>query len=245
LSERDAGAAGELGVVTPEAQRVATTALQTRLGYQFKDPDLLHRALTHRSVSGQDNYERLEFLGDALLGFVIGRELFTRHPQAAESALTLMRAKLVKRSALAAHARALALAPALRLGPGEQKSGGHRRDSILADVVEALLGAVLLDGGAMEAEALVLRLYAPQLEASAPDQVEKDPKTTLQEWLQGRGHPLPRYQVAQVRGEDHAQSFEVACELEAPAGRYLGEGSSRRAAEQAAASKALDVLRSS
>ena len=140
--------------MTPEAQRVATEALQQRLGYRFTNPALLVRALTHRSVAGQGSYERLEFLGDAFLGYVIGRELYARHPEAPESALTLMRAKLVKRGALAAHAKALDLAPSIRLGPGEQKSGGHRRDSILADVVEALLGAVLLDGGSEAAEAL-------------------------------------------------------------------------------------------
>jgi ribonuclease-3 len=227
--------------VTPEAQRMATEALQQRLGYRFTDSALLLRALTHRSVVGQGSYERLEFLGDAFLGYVIGRELYVRHPEAAESALTLMRAKLVKKGALAAHAKALELAPTLRLGPGEQKSGGHRRDSILADVVEALLGAVLLDGGA--AEALVLRLYGTQLAESTPEAAQKDPKTQLQEWLQGRGHPLPQYEVEAVLGEDHAQAFVVRCEVAAPPGTFHGEGGSRRSAEQAAAAQALQALR--
>jgi len=166
-----------------------------------------------------------------------------RHPEAAESALTLMRAKLVKKGALAAHAKALELAPTLRLGPGEQKSGGHRRDSILADVVEALLGAVLLDGGAAAAEALVLRLYGTQLAESTPEAAQKDPKTQLQEWLQGRGHPLPQYEVEAVLGEDHAQAFVVRCEVAAPPGTFHGEGGSRRSAEQAAAAQALQALR--
>lgn len=230
--------------MTPEAQRVATEALQQRLGYCFTDPALLVRALTHRSVVGQGSYERLEFLGDAFLGYVIGRELYVRHLDAPESALTLMRAKLVKKGALAAHAKALELAPTLRLGPGEQKSGGHRRDSILADVVEALIGAVLLDGGAEAAEALVLRLYGAQLAESTPEAAQKDPKTQLQEWLQGRGHPLPRYEVEAVLGEDHAQAFVVRCEVAAPPGTYHGEGGSRRSAEQAAATQALQALRS-
>lgn len=229
--------------MTPEAQRVATEALQQRLGYRFTDPALLVRALTHRSVVGQGSYERLEFLGDAFLGYVIGKALYARHPDAAESALTLMRAKLVKKGALAAHAKALELAPALRLGPGELKSGGHRRDSILADVVEALLGAVLLDGGPEAAEALVLRLYGAQLAESTPAGAQKDPKTQLQEWLQGRGHPLPQYRVEAVLGEDHAQAFVVCCEVAAPTGLFRGEGSSRRSAEQAAAAQALQALK--
>ena len=194
------------------------------MGYRFTNPALLVRALTHRSVAGQGNYERLEFLGDAFLGYVIGRELYARHPEAPESALTLMRAKLVKRGALAAHAKALDLAPSLRLGPGEQKSGGHRRDSILADVVEALLGAVLLDGGSEAAEALVLRLMGRNSRRAPRRPRGRDPKTQLQEWLQGRGPSLAQYEVEAVLGEDHAQAFLVLCELTAPPGTFRGEG---------------------
>jgi ribonuclease-3 len=218
-----------------------TAALEERMGHRFADESLLELALTHRSRSGGRNNERLEFLGDACLGFVIGAELYRRHPQAQENALTLMRAALVRGRTLAEVARDLGLGDYLRLGPGELKSGGFRRDSILSDALEALIGAVLLDAGEAAAQAFVLRLLGDRLDAARPGDVAKDPKTRLQELLQGQGRALPDYAVIGVDGSDHAREFRVRCSLsegEAAEGR----GSSRRSAEQAAATAVLAVL---
>ena len=213
-------------------------ALQRRLGHTFADPALLRRALTHRSC-GADHYERLEFLGDAVLGLVVATLLVRRLPQGREGDLSRARAALVRQDALHRIALQLGLPALVRLGEGERRSGGHERPSILADVVEALLGAVYLDAGFEAALAVARRWYDDV--ALDPD-VGKDAKTALQEWLQGRRRPLPRYEVVAVRGEAHAQTFEVACHVDGLAEPTLGRGSSRRTAEQAAAAAMLQRL---
>lgn len=215
-------------------------ALEARLGHRFQDPALLAQALTHRSHAGRDN-ERLEFLGDAVLGLLIGEELYRRLPLAEEGELTRLRATLVDAGSLAALALALDFGPHLRLGTSELRSGGHRRPSILADALEAVIGAVYLESGLEAARALVLRLYAARLE-ELPQQSVKDPKTRLQEWLQSRGHELPGYALVDVWGEPHEQSFRASCRVPALSLEATGEGSSRRRAEQEAASGLLRQL---
>ena len=217
--------------------------LEKQLGYSFADRSLLERALTHRSRSGNHNNERMEFLGDAFLGFVVGDELYRRHPGAQESELTLLRASLVRRRTLAEVARRFELGDYLRLGPGELKSGGFRRDSILSDVVEAVIGAVLLDAGEIQARVAVLTLLGERLESAHPDAIAKDAKTRLQEFLQGRRRGLPEYEVVAVGGTDHAREFRVLCRLsDAEVQQAEGTGASRRAAEQQAAAVMLDLL---
>lgn len=212
--------------------------LADRLGYRFRDPGLLDAALTHRSV-GRRNNERLEFLGDALLNFVIGRALYDRCPQAPEGVLSRLRANLVKGETLAAIAVDLDLGRSLRLGPGARKTGGHRSKSILADALEAVLGAVCLDGGTEAGAAVVQHLYADRL-ANLPAAGElKDPKTRLQEYLQARAALLPIYRLEAVTGPEHEQRFEVLCQIPAAGVSFRGVGSSRREAEQQAASLAL------
>lgn len=208
-------------------------------GHDFRDASLLDRALTHRSASAQHN-ERLEFLGDALLGALVAEALYTRWPKAAEGELTRARAELVRESSLAAIARQLELGARLQLGPGELKSGGHRRDSILADAVEALVAAIYLDAGLDACRAAVLPWFTAAIEAlPPPHKLGKDAKTRLQEWLQGRGHPLPTYSLLSESGEEHAKTFRAECALADPPLRVEGEGTSRRAAEQQAAEAAL------
>ena len=212
--------------------------LSDRLGYRFRNPELLDAALTHRSV-GRRNNERLEFLGDALLNFVIGRALYDRCPQASEGVLSRLRASLVKGDTLAAIARDLDLGRSLRLGAGARKTGGHRSKSILADALEAVLGAVCLDGGTDAGTAVVQRLFADRL-ANLPAEGElKDPKTRLQEYLQAQAASLPIYQLEAVTGPEHGQRFEVLCQIPATGVSFRGVGSSRREAEQQAASLAL------
>ncbi|KAB7627559.1 ribonuclease III [Alkalilimnicola sp. S0819] len=219
-----------------------TDKLQERLGYRFQQPELLQAALTHRSMGGANN-ERLEFLGDGLLNFVIAEALFRLRPRCNEGELSRLRANLVNRGSLALISRDLGLGEWMRLGGGELKSGGHRRESILADAVEAIVGAVYLDGGFEAAVALLHRLYAARL-ADLPD-VEslKDPKTRLQEYLQAGGKPLPEYELLQITGKAHEQSFRVACRLQGH--DFYGEGrsGSRRKAEQAAAEHMLQLLK--
>lgn len=215
--------------------------LQRELGYEFRDPALLALALTHRSC-GSLNNERLEFLGDSVLNHIIAERLFHLFPDCSEGELSRMRAALVRRESLASVARELAIGEAVSLGPGERKSGGHRRDSILADTLEALLGAVLLDGGQEAVSGRVLALFGERLESVSPGEATKDAKTSLQEYLQGRGLPLPEYDLAEVEGEDHCQQFTVECRLAEPALSVSGSGTSRRRAEQAAAAAALEVL---
>ncbi len=215
--------------------------LTARLAYEFSDIDLARAALTHRSAGGKNN-ERLEFLGDALLDLVISEQLYHLRPQANEGDLSRLRASLVRRDALARLAGELDLGDYLALGPGELRSGGYRRKSILADALEALLGAIYLDGGYTRASEVVLALYRESLE-KLPDAAElRDPKTLLQERLQARGLDRPEYRVDQVAGEAHQQRFTVVCQVSAFDVETRGEGSSRRRAEQAAARAALDEI---
>ena len=211
------------------------------LNYRFQDSSLVEQALTHRSV-GHHNNERLEFLGDAVLGCVIAEELYRRFPAASEGELTRLRATLVRGETLAEIGKGLSLGDYIRLGSGELKSGGFRRGSILACGVEALIGAVYLDGGFAAARTLVLALYQERLESVSPEDELKDPKTRLQEFLQSRKLPLPRYDLVKVEGESHNQTFYVECVAEALKEPIPGHGSSRRKAEQSAAKKMLKIL---
>ena len=217
--------------------------LQRALGYVFTDPQLLTLALTHRSAGGHNN-ERLEFLGDSILNHIIAEALYQQFPQAREGDMSRMRASLVKGDTLAEVARELQLGDYLVLGPGERKSGGHRRSSILADAFEAVVGAVLLDSTVERCRMSVLGWFAVRLEQLSRGAADKDAKTQLQEYLQGRRNPLPEYELLGVQGEDHKQQFRVACRLQKPALIVEGAGSSRRKAEQAAARCALQRLTS-
>jgi ribonuclease-3 len=203
--------------------------------------ELYVQALTHRSAAG-DNNERLEFVGDALLGFVIAEALWERFPDADEGHLSRLRASLVKKESLAALARRLALSDHLRLGPGELRTGGHARDSILADALEAVLAAVYLDQGFAGARQVILAVFREALEATGKAGGLKDPKTRLQEALQARRRPLPEYAVLEVTGSQHAQTFRVRCFLPDDGRSAEGEGTSRRRAEQQAAESALALL---
>jgi len=215
--------------------------LSSRLGYRFASKDLLVQALTHRSVKGQNN-ERLEFLGDAVLSIVIAQWLYEHFPHASEGELTRWRASLVKGSTLAKVARQLELGECLVLGGGELKSGGHRRDSILADAVEALLGAIFVEVGLEGCRERVLDWFDEQLEAITQGGDEKDAKTRLQEYLQSRGKPLPLYQVLQVEGDQHDQMFTVSCSVEGLAKPVTAQATSRKKAEKNAAEQALSRL---
>lgn len=217
--------------------------LCTAIGYCFKDPGLLRQALTHRSA-GASNNERLEFLGDAFLGAIVAEMLYERFPGAREGRLSRLRATLVQKDSLAELARQFGLGEYLTLGSGELKTGGHSRNSTLADAMEAILGAVYLDGGYAEVLAVVRRMYTERMELLPDEGDEKDPKTRLQELLQGRRKPLPRYQVVSVSGDPHRQVFEVECSACGLNDTVRGSGSSRRRAEQDAASRALDALMS-
>jgi len=213
-----------------------------RIGHRFAQPGLLAQALTHRSAGAPHN-ERLEFLGDALVNLIIAEALYARWPQADEGALTRTRAELVRESALAPIARKLELGARLTLGPGEMKSGGHRRDSILADALEALVAAVYLDSGFDACRAVVLPWFEPAMAAlPPPHKVGKDAKTRLQEWLQARQKPLPVYSLLAEAGEDHSKSFLVSCTVDDPHVVTEGEAGSRRAAEQLAAEAALAAI---
>ena len=216
--------------------------LETRLGYQFVQADLLKRAITHRSAASRHN-ERLEFLGDSILSLVIAEALYHRFPEVSEGDMSRMRATLVREKTLAELAREFDLGEYLILGPGELKSGGFRRESILADTVEAIIGAIYLDAGMDAIRDLLLRWYAQRLEEIRPGVEQKDPKTRLQELLQGRRKPLPSYAVVRVKGEAHNQEFTVQCEIDGLQEAIVGIGSSRRKAEQAAAEKALEQLK--
>jgi ribonuclease-3 len=218
--------------------------LELALGHQFADPSLLLTALTHRSHSSPHN-ERLEFLGDSILNGVIARQLYDRFPNVPEGDLTRLRANLVRQDSLHQLALKLSLGAILRLGEGELKSGGSQRPSILADALEALFGAIWLDAGYDTASAAIVRLYGDMLTAIVPGQPIKDAKTRLQEYLQGRRLPLPRYSLSGTDGEAHAQHFKMACEIDALSIRTEGSGGSRRAAEQMAAQSALERLHQS
>lgn len=215
--------------------------LSQRLGLRFADRTLVEEAVTHRSAGSRNN-ERLEFLGDGILNFVIAAALFQRYPQASEGELSRLRSSLVNKEKLAELAAQLELGSYLKLGSGELKSGGYRRASILADALEAVFGAAYLDGGFDVAEQLILRLYTVELDG-LPDVAElKDPKTQLQELLQSRRLALPEYSVIEVHGEAHAQTFKVACKVPGIDQPSVGVGDSRRRAEQDAARHALQIL---
>ncbi|MFC5741098.1 ribonuclease III [Dyella tabacisoli] len=212
----------------------------TRLTYRFRDASLAQLALTHRSA-GKPNNERLEFLGDALLGVVVAELLYEVHPNASEGELSRLRAQLVNGQALAVIARELELGDELKLGPGELKSGGFRRDSILADAFEAVVAAVYMDGGFAACRETVRNLFEQRI--AAIPRSSKDAKTRLQEWLQARGLALPLYELKDSRGEDHAKTFDVSCEIVEPTPiNAEGHGGSRRAAEQDAAEIVLRQL---
>lgn len=213
-----------------------------RIEHRFATPGLLEQALTHRSAGAPHN-ERLEFLGDSLVNLIVAEALYARWPQADEGALTRARAELVRESALAPIARTLELGARLTLGPGEMKSGGHRRDSILADALEAVVAAIYLDAGFEACRARVLPWFEAAMAAlPPPHKVGKDAKTRLQEWLQGRQKPLPVYALLSESGEDHAKTFRVSCSIAQPPVATEGEAASRRAAEQLAAEAALRQL---
>ena len=215
---------------------MSSTALRDRLGYAFRRPELLAQALTHRSY-GADHNERLEFVGDAVLNCVVAALLYARFPEAPEGDLSRFRSHLVNRDALARMAGGLALGGAIRLGEGEQKSGGLGRPSIMADALEAVFGAVFLDGGYDAARGAIEAVFAAEFAALAPKNLGKDPKTRLQEWLQARRIAVPEYAVTGTTGEAHAQVFTVECRVPAREWVATGSGASRRAAEQAAAAE--------
>lgn len=211
--------------------------LQERLEYQFADIENLKIALTHRSAQ-KDNNERLEFLGDAVLGMVIARALFDRFPDSREGKLTRMRAKLVRGDTLAEIAGEIEVQPYLKLGEGELKAGGRQRRSIRADALEAIFGAICLDESIESARRVILRLFRSRLESANPD-IEKDPKTLLQEAVQKQGKALPEYRILSKTGRAHDLNFEVECHLPELDLTETAKGKSRRSAEQAAAEKML------
>jgi ribonuclease III len=219
----------------------AADYVERLLGHRFADPALLERALTHRSAGGAHN-ERLEFLGDGLLNFVLAETVFLTRSELDEGELTRLRASLARQETLAAIAARIGIGDHLRLGSGELKSGGFRRESILADALEALLGAIYLDGGFGAGRAACLKLYATEIATLPAALSPKDAKTRLQEFLQGQGRPLPRYEVLAVSGPPHRQQFTVACSLADGAERAEASGASRRAAEQAAAEALFSSL---
>jgi len=215
--------------------------LQNTLGYRFSDESLLEQALTHRSC-GSGNNERLEFLGDSIINHIIAESLYRRFEGASEGELSRMRAALVRGDTLAELAREFELGDYIRLGPGEMKSGGRRRNSILADALEAVAGAILLDAGQQAVHERVLAWFHDRLEQVSPKHASRDAKTRLQEYLQGRGMSLPEYNLVEISGENHRQEFTVQCEIVEKAIKLEGVGSSRRKAEQAAADAALEAL---
>jgi len=220
---------------------VSVQQLEKAFSYSFADQSLAQLALTHSSAGAVSN-ERLEFLGDAILGFVIAAELYGRYPEAPEGELSRMRASLVNQHSLAAIATSVQLGELLILGPGELKSGGRSRASILSDAVEAVLGAIYLDGGLEAARQTILRIYGKMLQSTGQVERSKDAKTRLQEFLQSKSLPLPVYEVHSIEGEDHRQTFMVTCQIDLLKQATDGSGSNRKLAEQQAAEKALLAL---
>jgi ribonuclease-3 len=216
--------------------------LQRAIGYRFAQPALLVQALTHRSHSTPHN-ERLEFLGDSILNCIVAAALYRRFGELKEGELSRLRANLVRQETLHQLAQRLALGEYLRLGEGELKSGGYTRPSILADALEALVGATFLDGGFTAAEDVIGQLYRVLLDELDPNDTGKDPKTLLQEFLQGRRVALPKYTVISTRGAAHSQQFEVECNIPEFSIRTTGSGASRRVAEQQAAQRAYEQVR--
>jgi ribonuclease-3 len=220
----------------------ALVALSKRIGYTFNDKSLLLQALTHRSAKGLHN-ERLEFLGDSILGFVIAEVLFDKFPKHDEGDLTRMRSSLVKGVTLAKLGRDFKLGEHLILGAGELKSGGHQRDSILEDAVEAIIGAVYLDSDQETCKSLILNWFNQHLVTIRPGNEQKDPKTRLQEFLQGRKIALPEYEVIEISGQSHNQQFTVKCITSVIDTEVISKGTSRRKAEQSAAQQVLDLIK--
>ncbi|WP_017445757.1 ribonuclease III [Gayadomonas joobiniege] len=214
--------------------------LANALGYHFKQPELLEQAVTHRSARSLHN-ERLEFLGDSVLSFIMAEQLYNQFPKCKEGDLSRMRSTLVRGETLAQIAQQFNLSDYLVLGPGELKSGGHRRNSILEDGLEAIIGAIYLDSDIATVKPLVLSWYAKRLKNLQPGQAQKDAKTQLQEWLQGRKLELPTYKVESISGQDHNQTFTVSCSINEQTATS-GTGSSRRKAEQSAAREMLNQL---
>jgi ribonuclease-3 len=219
-----------------------TDKLTAFIGYQFRRGELLEQALTHRSHSRSVNNERLEFLGDSVLNLIISNFIYRRFESASEGRLSRIRASLVKQETLAVVARKINLGDHIYLGGGELKSGGFRRDSILSDALEAVIAAIYLDSDYTQAEKTVLQLFDDLLQAVDVDSSLKDPKTQLQEFLQGRQKSLPRYEVVQTDGKSHDQVFTVSCELVDLDLKSKGKGSSRKKAEQQAAHQLLTKL---
>lgn len=215
--------------------------LGARIGYTFNNPAYLETALTHRSAN-KNHYERMEFLGDAVLNFVISSELYKLYPQASEGELSRLRAHLVKGESLSKIAGELALGDFLRLGSGELKSGGFRRKSILADVLESIIGAIYLDAGFVAAQDFILHVFADRLTSVGGVKELKDPKTRLQEYMQAKALELPTYEVVKTTGQVHNQTFEVSCSVSILDEPVYGSGSSRRKAEQAAAEQVLELI---
>lgn len=215
--------------------------LPVELAHAFHHPQLLEQALTHRSANNRNN-ERLEFLGDAMLGLVVAAELYRRFPEIDEGQLTRLRAALVRKETLAAIAASLRLGDYLRLGEGELKSGGFRRESILANTLEAVLGAIYLDGGFETCRMRIVNLFEHLFSTLDPELLTKDAKTELQEWLQARRRPLPIYRLLKTEGEPHNRQFTVECIVEELSAPLQGVGRSRRVAEQEAARRALERL---
>ena len=222
--------------VTPVQRRLAA-----RLGHSFTDAGLLVRALTHRSTGARNN-ERLEFLGDSILTFLVAEHLYDTCPDAPEGKLTRLRSRVVRRESLAAAARTLGIGDALVLGAGECKTGGRERESILAGAFEAIIGALYLDSGLVTCRERMRTLLADWLEAASRDDGGKDAKTRLQEQLQSRAKPLPAYRIVEVEGAAHCRSFTVRCHVEGIDEDTIGTGSSRRRAEQEAARRAMAIL---
>lgn len=223
---------------------MTTDKLQSLTGYRFKRNELLHQALSHRSYSRNENNERLEFLGDSILSLIISNAIYRRFDDASEGRLSRVRASLVKQETLAGVARSIDLGDSILLGGGELKSGGFRRDSILADALEALIAAIYLDSDYAEAERVVLQLFEDLLQDIDAERSLKDPKTRLQEYQQAKQRPLPVYTVVQTTGKSHDQIFTVRCEIEEAGLKSEGRGPSRKKAEQQAAHKLLQNLES-
>jgi len=227
--------------VNPKVSSIIKQRLLKRLGHPFQDMELVELALTHRSCGARNN-ERLEFLGDSILNFTIGEALFRQFPGAKEGQLSRLRAQLVKGETLAEIAREFELGDCLNLGEGELKSGGFRRDSILADAVEAIIGAIYVDAGMAACSERILSWYKNRLAAISLQETLKDPKTRLQELMQSHRKPLPQYKVAKVSGEAHAQVFTVECHTALLSEPTRAEASSRRTAEKLAAEQAWNLI---
>ena len=221
---------------------VERSRLEKVINYQFRSSDLLNIALTHRSV-GHTNYERLEYLGDSILGFVVAKFLFLKFPEESEGRLSRMRSEVVQQKSLASVARGLGLGEYLLLGEGEKKSGGHRRDSILSDAYEAIIGAIFLDGDINQCEKYILATLEERLSCLSEDGIYKDSKSELQELLQKFSKPLPVYEVIEVSGPSHNQMFTVTCKVTSLDEDFMATGHSIKYAEQQSASLALQKMK--